>query len=80
MTSLWKRLALATAMLSLAGCATALSDGDATPCPPLAVYTAAELQEAVVEFATVKPGGIIERMVRDYSLLRDQVRRCRPTA
>jgi hypothetical protein len=67
-------------MLSLAGCATALSDPAATPCPPLASYTAAELAEASGEFVTVKPGGMIERMIRDYSLLRDQVRRCRPGA
>jgi hypothetical protein len=63
------------AMLWLSACAMAGSDA-ATPCPPIVDYTTADQATAADEVEALPEGGVIVRMLSDYSVMRDQARIC----
>lgn len=73
----WKRplagLAIATSLL--AGCATAPSDS--APCPPIVPYDRELLARAADELDRMPAGSVIEQMLADYQVMRDQARACR---
>lgn len=66
------RPALLIPLLSLAGCATAVSDA----CPPVVDYDAATLGRAAAELEKLGEDAAIGRMVRDYGVMRAQARAC----
>lgn len=63
-------------MLWLTGCATGGSDTRA-PCPPVVEYTAEDQARAADEVEALLEGAVIDRMLSDYAVLRDQARACR---
>lgn len=62
------------AMISLTGCATVVSDHHA--CPPVVEYSAAQQERAVAEVEALPPGAMIEVMLADYHVMRQQARGC----
>jgi hypothetical protein len=62
-------------MLWLTGCAMGGSDVGA-PCPPAVDYSTAELARAADEVETLPEGAVIDQMLSDYAVLRDQARAC----
>lgn len=65
-------ISLAIATLLLTSCAAAVSS-----CPPLVAYTDAEQARAADELDALPAGSMLERLIGDYAVLRDQVRACR---
>lgn len=57
----------------LAGCGTGRSDA---PCPPVVVYPAEVQRAAAAELERLPHGSVIERMLADYSVMREQARAC----
>lgn len=64
---------LLIAALSLTGCAAAPSD---PPCPPVVLYPQETQRAAAAELERLPRGGAIERMLADYSVMREQARAC----
>lgn len=64
---------LLIAALSLTGCAAAPSD---PPCPPVVLYPTETQRAAADELERLPRGGAIERMLADYSVMREQARVC----
>ena len=65
---------LAIALLSPSACAPGVSS---SACPPLVVYSRADMHRAADELQQLPANSAIERMLADYAVLRDQVRACR---
>lgn len=61
-------------MTSLTGCAGARSDHAA--CPPVVPYSAEVQARAAAEFEALPPGTVIEGMLADYHVTRQQARVC----
>ena len=68
---------LALAMISLSGCAGAGSEAALGACPPAAEYSRAEQAQAAAEVEAMPEGAVIERMLSDYAVMREQARACR---
>lgn len=69
-------LAIATNLLT--GCATGVSEPRiATVCPPVVEYTRELQARAAEELGMLPDGSAIAEMLADYSVMRDQARRCR---
>jgi hypothetical protein len=67
--------ALALLTTSIAGCATAPSDG---ACPREVEYSAQQQRRAADELSTLPRDGMVRgTMMADYGRLRDQARACR---
>lgn len=66
--------ALAIALLLPSACAPGASS---SACPPLVVYSPADMHRAADELQQLPVNSAIERMLADYAVLRDQVRACR---
>ena len=62
-------------MLWLTACAMAGSESKA-PCPPIVDYTMADQARAADEVEALLEGAVIVRMLSDYTVLREQARRC----
>lgn len=72
-----RRFALATAAISLTGCATVASRPRvATVCPPVIEYSREFQAQAVEELALLPEGSTIAEMLSDYAVLREQVLAC----
>lgn len=76
----WKRrlatLAIVTSLLS--GCATVRSeDGRLATCPPVVEYGREFQARAAEELARLPEGSVIEEMLSDYAVMRNQARACR---
>jgi hypothetical protein len=67
--------ALAIGASSLAGCAPARSS---LACPPVVAYPPTVLAAAAAELELLPAGSAIERLLADYSVMRDQARACAP--
>lgn len=71
------RIGLAIATISLAGCATS---GFEAPtfcvCPPVVEYDQGFRERAASEIQALTPGSVVETMLVDYSVMRDQARDC----
>lgn len=67
-------IVLLIALLFPSACAPAGSSG---ACPPLVVYSRADMHRAAGELQQLPLDSQIERMLADYAVLRDQVRACR---
>ncbi len=67
--------ALAIGASSLAGCALARSS---QALPPVVAYPPPVLAAASAELELLPAGGAIERLLADYSVMRDQARTCAP--
>lgn len=65
--------ALAIVLLLLTGCSAEISD-----CPPIATYSAEQQRQVAAELVTLPASSAIERLLDDYSVLRDQLRSCVP--
>ena len=76
MTS-WKlRLAApALALTLLSGCG--LVNFNVTACPPIARYSKSFTGQVAAEVEKLPEGSAIEEMLKDYSVLREQLRMCR---
>ena len=61
------------ATILLAGCAPTIS----SDCPPLRAYGADFRARAVEELSLLPRGSAIEEMLKDYAVLRAQLRACR---
>jgi len=72
------RAGRAIALLWLAGCGPAISEGPI--CPPVVPYTAEAQARAADEMAALPPGAVLPEMLADYAALRDQLRACRGRA
>ena len=74
----WRRpqTALAAATISLTACAGLSSDVSPSACPPVVVYSRAELAQVADEVATLPEGALIVGWLADYAVLREQVRAC----
>lgn len=46
-------------------------------CPPVVAYSPAVQQQAAQELDLLPAGSVIERMLSDYAVMRDQARACR---
>ena len=69
---------LATAMISLTGCATGSSEQrSAFVCPPVVAYTREEQRRVADEVDTLPEGSVIVDWLADYMVLRGQLRVCR---
>lgn len=66
---------LLIAVLSLTGCAMALSDTSGG-CPPAKVYSRAQLEQAADELEALPTDSALAAMISDYAVLREQVRAC----
>ena len=62
-------------MLWLTGCAMGGSN-IAAPCPLVVDHTAADQARAADEVEALPEGAVIVRMLSDYTVLREQARRC----
>lgn len=70
--------ALALAASLLIGCATAPSEPRlVTVCPPIVEYDVTVRNQVIVELDLLPEPSAIEGMLRDYAVLRDQIRICR---
>lgn len=67
-------IALGTVTILSSGCARVASDHAA--CPPVVEYPAALQQRAVAEVEALPAGAVIEGMLADYHVLRQQARAC----
>lgn len=75
----WKRrlavLALTTSLLN--GCGTVRSeDGRLATCPPVVEYGREFEARAAEELALLRQGSVIEVMLTDYAVMREQARSC----
>lgn len=61
------------ATLSLAGCAPTIS----SDCPPIPAYDADFRARAAAELSLLPQDSALEEMLRDYAVLRAQMRACR---
>lgn len=61
---------IATSLLG--GCVTAASD----VCPPVVPYSEDQQKQAAAELGGLPRGTILERMLADYAVMRDQARAC----
>jgi len=68
----WIALALMTSLT--AGCDRAVSSA---ACPPLVSYSPAEQAQAADELRTLPAGAMLREFIKDYGVLRAQVRACR---
>ena len=59
----------------LAGCATVASSTIGS-CPPVSEYPQETLNRAVDELDLLPDGSVIETLLSDYTVLREQVRAC----
>ena len=62
-------------MLWLTGCGMVGSD-TSTACPPIVEYSTADQSRAAIEVEALPEGAVIVRMLSDYTVLREQARRC----
>ena len=60
----------------LAACATATSERATGTCPPLPAYDADLRAKAADELSLLPPNSAIEQLLRDYAVLREQLRAC----
>ena len=67
------RLVPLLATISLAGCAPTIS----SDCPPLRAYDAGFRARAAEELTLLPQASAIEEMLKDYAVLRAQLRACR---
>nr|WP_108483534.1 hypothetical protein [Oceaniglobus ichthyenteri] len=68
---------LATAMISLTGCATGSSEHLSTSvCPPVLAYTLEEQRRVADEVDALPEGSVIVGWLADYMVLRGQLRVC----
>jgi len=67
------RIGLLIGLISLAGCATVVSD---PACPPLVEYSRADLDKAAVEVESLPAESVISRMLFDYAAVRAMLRAC----
>jgi len=67
------RIAPLLATISLAGCAPTIS----SDCPPPRAYDADLRARAAEELTLLPQGSAIEEMLKDYAVLRAQLRACR---
>ena len=68
---------LATAAISLTGCATVASEPRvATVCPPVIEYSREFQARAADELDLLPEGSALAEMLADYSVMRDQARAC----
>lgn len=65
--------ALALLAMSTSGCATAVSSA----CPREVDYSRQQQEQAADELSRMEPGIVRDRLIPDYSRLRDQSRACR---
>lgn len=75
----WPRLRLAGPVLAtslLAACATATSERVKGVCPPVPAYGADLRAQAADELVLLPPDSAIEELLRDYAVLREQLRAC----
>ncbi len=75
----WPRPHLAGPVLAtslLAACATATSERATGTCPPLPAYDADLRAKAADELSLLPPNSAIEQLLRDYAVLREQLRAC----
>lgn len=76
MTNWLQRLAaLAIVTNLLAACATGRSDGG--PCPPVAEYSREFLARAADEVVRLQADSVLEQMLADYQVMREQAKLCR---
>ena len=76
----WRRrlvvLVIATSWLT--GCATAgFESGGVGACPPVVEYSRELQVRAAEELARLPEGSVIEEMLADYAVMRDQARACK---
>jgi hypothetical protein len=62
----------------LSACATVSPEWVIGICPPVAKYIQAEQAQAADEVATLSEDSVLVDWLADYSVLREQVRVCRP--
>lgn len=62
------------AALSLAGCATAVSDLNSTGAGLVKTYSPAQLDQAADELEALPEGSALAVMIADYAVLREQLR------
>jgi hypothetical protein len=67
-------------MSLLGGCAMGSSEARVGTCPPVVEYSRAEQARAAGEVEALPEGAVIERMLSDYAVMREQARACRPIA
>ena len=75
----WPRPRLASLVLAtslLAACATATSERVTGVCPPLPAYGLDLRAQAADELVLLPPNSAIEQLLRDYAVLREQLRAC----
>ena len=74
----WKPLLAALAIVTslLSACVTVSSDRVVGECPPVVEYEAAFQARAAEEVFTLPERSTVLKMIRDYSVIREQVRRC----
>ncbi|WP_457649652.1 hypothetical protein [Profundibacter sp.] len=76
----WLRLRLAGPVLAtslLAACAPATFERVTGVCPPLPAYGTELRAQVTDELALLPPDSAIEELLRDYAVLREQLRACR---
>ena len=69
-------VALGIAMLSLSACAMGGSDRAQLVCPPVVRYNRETQDRAALEVEGLPNGAALTGMLSDYSVMRDQARRC----
>ena len=77
----WRRrlAALVIATSWLTGCATAVfEDNGVATCPPVVEYSREFQARAAEELALLPDGSAIVEMMKDYAVMRDQARVCKP--
>lgn len=68
-------IALGTVTILLTGCARAVSDHAA--CPPVVEYPTEFQRRAAAEVEALPPNTVIERLLADYHVMREQGRACK---
>ena len=72
-----RRVALALATIWLSGCATGASDLTGVGmCPPVVEYSREFQARAAEELALLPEGSVIEEILSDYAVMREQARAC----
>jgi uncharacterized protein YceK len=72
-----RRVALVLATIWLSGCATVSSDGSRLgACPPVVEYSREFQARAAEELDRLPEGSMIEEMLGDYAVMREQARVC----
>lgn len=66
-------------LILIASCVTSCTTGNsrAGPCPPIRDYTEAQQKQMAAELDLLPEDSVIIEAMKDYSELRDRIRKCR---